>query len=211
MVDPQLISSLIRSAGGRPTGSTIDASKTLDDRKRKAFDDAANIFSELKTMNKLPRGGLKQIIERAKVENGLEDEENWTISADSVRSRHRNNIKSSNGMVTRGPTSPLALVEPLPVELCIQRARMGQPLSQSLGILLVNSIIQGTVNQEKLRQFQIGSVKMTNDAGNLGYAGNAYCTACKERNKGKLDDDAPVSQPACRKEWSYYLMFFPYV
>jgi hypothetical protein len=48
--------------------------KTLDDRKRKVFDDAANIFSELKTTNKLPRGGLTQIIERAKVENGLENE-----------------------------------------------------------------------------------------------------------------------------------------
>jgi hypothetical protein len=98
MVDPQLISSLIRSTGGRPTGSTIDASKTLDDWKRKAFDDDANIFSDLKTMNKLPQGGLKQIIERTNVENGLENEENWTISADSVRSRHRSNIKSSNGM-----------------------------------------------------------------------------------------------------------------
>jgi hypothetical protein len=79
-VDPQLISSLLRSStsdrptGGRPTGSTIDASKTLDDRYRKACDDAANIFSELKTTSKLPRGGLKQIIERAKVENGLENE-----------------------------------------------------------------------------------------------------------------------------------------
>jgi hypothetical protein len=207
MEDPQLISSLRRSTGGRPAGSTIDASKTLDDRKRKAFDDAAQIFSELKTTNKLPRGGLKKIIERAKVENGLENEETWTISADSVRSRHRNNIKSSNGMVARGPTSPLAPVEPLLVELCIQRARMGQPLSQNEGILLVNSIIQGTVHQEKLRQFQISYVKMTDDASNLGFAGNAYWRAFKERNKGKLDAGAPVSQAACRKEWSSYLNF----
>jgi hypothetical protein len=74
---------------------------------------------------------------------------NWIISPHSVRSRHRNNFKLSPGVVTkRGPTSPLAPVEPLLVELCIQRARMGQPLSQSEGILLVNSIIQGTVYQE---------------------------------------------------------------
>jgi hypothetical protein len=59
--------------GGRPSGSTTDASKTLDDRKRKAFNDAAEIFSKLKTANKkLPHGGLDRIIKRAKVQNGLE-------------------------------------------------------------------------------------------------------------------------------------------
>jgi hypothetical protein len=71
----------------------------------------------------------------------------------------------------------------------------------------VNSIIHGTVHQEKLRQFQIGSVKMSNDAGNLGYAGNAYWRAFEERNKAKLDAGAPVSHAACRKEWSSYLNF----
>jgi hypothetical protein len=206
--DMEAMNNILRSTGGRPTGSTNDASKTLEDRKRKAFDDAAAIYSELKTMKRLPHGGLKRIIERAKVQNGLESQENFTISAHSVRSRHRNNFKLSPGVVTkRGPTSPLAPVEPLLVELCIQRARMGQPLSQSEGILLVNSIIQGTVYQESLRQFQIGSSKMSNDAGNLGYAGSAYWRAFKERNKHRLDDGVPVAQAACRKEWSSYLNF----
>jgi hypothetical protein len=62
-------------------------------------------------------------------------------------------------------------------------------------------------HQEKLRQFQIGSVKMSNVAGNLGYPGNASWRAFKERNKGKLDVGAPVSHAACRKEWTSYLSF----
>ena len=194
-----------RTSGGRPTGSTIDALKTLDARKRKAFDDATNIYSKFKMTSKLPRGGLKRIIERSKVQNGLENEVNWTISAETVRSRHKNDTISSN--VRRGPTSPLAPVEPLLVELCIERARMGQPLSQSEGILLVNSIIHGTIYQKKLVQFQIDSVKMSGDAGNLGYAGSAYWRAFKERNKDRLDDGVPVAQAACRKEWSSYLNF----
>jgi hypothetical protein len=72
--------------GGRPTGSTVEASKTLDDRKRKAFDDAATIYSEFKTRGRLPVGGLNKIIKRATLQNGLENQMDWKISAASVRS-----------------------------------------------------------------------------------------------------------------------------
>jgi hypothetical protein len=80
----------LRTTGGRPTGSTVDALKTLDSRKRKAFDDATNIYSKFKMKGKLPRGGLNRIIERSKVQNGLENEVDWTISAHTVRLRHKN-------------------------------------------------------------------------------------------------------------------------
>jgi hypothetical protein len=52
-----------RTPGSRPTGSTIDASKALEDHcKRKAFDDAATVFSKskMKGNNKLPCGSLKK-------------------------------------------------------------------------------------------------------------------------------------------------------
>ena len=84
---------------------------------------------------------------------------------------------------------------------------MGQPHSQSEGILLVNSIIHGTVHQEELRQFQIGSVRMGSEAGNLGYAGHGHWRAFKERNKDRLDAGVPVTQAPCRKEWSLHLAF----
>jgi hypothetical protein len=76
----------VRTPRGRPSGSTINASKTLEDCKRKAFDNAAAISTKFKTTRKLPRGGLRQIIERSKVQNGVENEQPWTISANSVRS-----------------------------------------------------------------------------------------------------------------------------
>ena len=192
------------TAVGRPTGSTVEALKTLDTRKRKAFDDAANIYSKFAKTNRLPNGGLQRIIERARVQNGL-DNEDWTLSAASVRSRYRNNTSSSR--VTCGPDSPLAPIEPLLVELCIQRGRMGQPLSQGEGIMLVNSIINETIYQKNLREFQIGCVKMDPTAENLGYAGLAYWRAFKKRNKEKLDAGVAIAQAACRKEWSSYLNF----
>jgi hypothetical protein len=84
---------------------------------------------------------------------------------------------------------------------------MGQPLSQKEIILLVNSIIHGKIYQKKLCQFQIDLVKMSSDAGNLGYAGSAYRRAFKERNKDKLGGGVPVAQAVCCKEWSSYLNF----
>ncbi len=84
---------------------------------------------------------------------------------------------------------------------------MGQPLSQSEGILLVNSIIDGTIHQAKLRQYQIEVLKMSFDAGNIGFAGSAYWRNFKERNKDLLDSGVAVAQAACRKEWSSYLNF----
>jgi hypothetical protein len=148
--------SQIELLAAEPLGSTVEASKTLDDCKRKAFDNAAIIFSHFKTRGRLPKGGLKKIIKRATLQNGLENEKDWTIPADSVRSRQKwRNITNVNC----GPPSPLAPVEPLLVELCIQRSRMGQPLAQSEGILLVNSIIHGTIHQDNLRRYQIDVVK----------------------------------------------------
>jgi hypothetical protein len=196
-----------QTAVGRPTGSTVEASKTLELRKRKAFDDAVNVFCRFKRRGKLHRGGLNQIIERAKLENGLENE-CWTISADSVRSRQKRQVATC--MIAtwrRGPTSPLAPIEPLLVDLCIQRARMGQPLSQSEGMLLVNSIIEGTIYQAKLRRYHIDVMKMSSDAGSLGIAGGRYWRNFKERNKDKLDSGVAIAQAACRKEWSSYLNF----
>jgi hypothetical protein len=118
-----------QTAAGRPHGSTVEALKTLDLRKRKAFDDAVDTFSRFKARGRVHKGGLKQIIEMAKFENGVDNEECWTISENSVRSRQKrqgNPNVTSNGK--RGPTLPLAAVEPLIADMCIQRARMGQPL-----------------------------------------------------------------------------------
>jgi hypothetical protein len=93
------------------------------------------------------------------------------------------------------------------VDLCIQRACMGQPLSQSEAILLVNSIINGTIHQAKLHQYQIDILKMSSDTGNIGIAGSAYWRNFKERNKDILDSGVGVAQAACHKEWSSYLNF----
>ena len=68
-------------------------------------------------------------------------------------------------------------------------------------------LIHGTIHQANLRRYQIESVKMSLDSGNLGIAGIRYWRNFKKRNKDKLDTGVPVAQAACRKEWSSYQNF----
>jgi hypothetical protein len=71
-----------------------------------------------------------------------------------------------------------------------KKLRWGSLYRKSEGILLVNSIIQGTVYQEKSEQFQIGSSKMS------VMQQPRLCWKCMERSKRgtyRLDDGVPVA------------------
>ena len=95
------------------------------------------------------RGELQRIITNVLEESGLKvDAPSFTIAKDTVRSRVKAQTdltKSSCGIAT-----PMATVEPLLVELCLQKARMGQPLGIREGLCFANSIIEGTVHEEAM-------------------------------------------------------------
>ena len=192
--------------GGRPEGTTEEALKTLSFRKRKAVDDAAQMFSAKKQKGKLRKGELAAIISSAISSNGLQDETTFDISLKTIRSRERN--KTATGIGSRfGATSPLVEIEPLVVEFCIERARMGQPFSQGEGIAFINSIIDGTTHQTKLVTYQTKHIKMRKSSPNVGTVGRSYWRGFLKRNKNLLDSGSPNLQAISRKEWSSYLNF----
>ena len=55
-------------------------------------------------------------------------------------------------------------IEPVLVELLIQHSRMGAPLGQTKGLLLANSLIDGTVHQQKLIKWQTQTLGMNGRA-----------------------------------------------
>ena len=68
------------------------------------------------------------------------DAPSFTIAKDTVRSRVKAQTdltKSSTGIAT-----PMAAVEPLLVELYLQKAQMGQPLGIREGFCFANSLIE---------------------------------------------------------------------
>ena len=93
------------------------------------------------------RGELQRVITTVLEESGLKvDAPSFTIAKDTIRSLVKAQTyltKSSCGIAT-----PMAAVEPLLVQLYLQKAHMGQPLGIREGIFVANSIIEGTVNEE---------------------------------------------------------------
>ena len=75
------------------------------------------------------RGELQRVITTVLEYYGLKvDAPSFTIAKDTVRSR----VKAQTDLTKSrcGIATPIASVEPLLVELCLQKARMGQPLDE---------------------------------------------------------------------------------
>ena len=72
------------------------------------------------------RGELQRVIATVLEESGLKvDAPSFTIAKDTVQYR----VKAQTDLtkLSCGIATPMATVEPLLVELCLQKARMGQP------------------------------------------------------------------------------------
>ena len=85
------------------------------------------------------KGRLSKIIESVKDTNNLHD---VTVTCDSMRQRVKR--KKIITVVEHGNSSPLLPVEPTIVSTIIQLLRIRQSITPSQGIMLVNSIIDGT-------------------------------------------------------------------
>ena len=92
---------------------------------------------------------LQRVITTVLQDSGLKvDAPSSTIAKDTVRSC----VKAQTDLTKSLPgiVSPMAAVEPLLVQLYLQKAQMGQPLGIREGICFSNSFIEGTVHEEAL-------------------------------------------------------------
>ena len=77
--------------------------------------------------------------------------------------------------------SPLADIEPLIVGIILQMARIRQCLTPSKGLALINSIIEGTSVQEKLKKW-----KEKNTPNCVGTVGKGYWRLFLKRHKNQI-------------------------
>ena len=114
---PVIIENTVDLRGGRPKGTTAAATRSLNERKRKALNYATLQFNELRhsvhgkgVVVKI--GELQRVITTVLEESGLKvDAPSFTIEKYTVRSRVKAQTeltKSSTGIAT-----PMATVEPL--------------------------------------------------------------------------------------------------
>ena len=164
---------------GRPLGST-EAFKELE--KKNLIDGKNEItrkYAEVLRKNKTQRvrkGLLNEIIEDVRKKKGIKDK----ISPLAIRKRvQRNSL--DNHHLAGGQVSPLQRIEPIIVNIIVQMARMRQCLTPSKGLLLVNSLINGTRIQGELVAWK--EKNTPNDTGTLG---RGYWVNFMKRNKSKI-------------------------
>ena len=113
-------------SAGRPKGTTLDAGTGNDHRKRKAVSDASLMYGEARSEEKvkgirLSHGSLESIIRKVLANSNLEiTEPNFVIPQNTVQSRVKRGVdlaKSSLGVV-----SPISLVEPYLLSICMHKA-----------------------------------------------------------------------------------------
>ena len=115
--------------GGRPKGTTVAATRLLKKIKRKELNDVTLQFNELRQsahgkVIMVKRVELQRVITTVLEESGLKvDAPSFTIAKDTVRSRVKAQTELTKSRC--GIATLMASVEPLLVDSCLQKARMG--------------------------------------------------------------------------------------
>ena len=137
-------------AVGRPKGSTNERRRQKEAKIAAAITDLTKRLAAKKAEAK-QRGGIcnkhvyECLLRDVKQEYNLP---NLKVKKRLITSRiERGNLESS----TPGPESPMKPLEPLLIDVCVQKARMGQPVNITEGIEMANSLILNTRYQTQLK------------------------------------------------------------
>ena len=134
---------------------TMAQSRDLKQRIRLAIADSAEQYSDAihsHHQRRLPNGTMQQIIAAAKLKYTLAD--NVVIKADTIRSWHKQG--SLNPELEQG-TPPLAMahIEPCFSAVILKLSQMQEPITPTTGLLLVNSMIEGTSVAKDLKCWKL--------------------------------------------------------
>ena len=185
------------NSGGRPRGCTaisiIDRNKKIEIAK----DRIAILCSAEKNKNEgcLKRGSYQKIHQA--VIKDLQLPNTCVINRECIKSRLRR--QSLHVDAQKNKTTPLLEVEPLLVQFALWKQEANQPITASEGLLMANSLIDGTPIQTKLKTFQ-SSI----NAAPTGIVSAKFWSQFLKRNKQKLEVGKGYRVAANRTEWVTY-------
>mmetsp|Transcript_49093 Transcript_49093/g.72938 ORF Transcript_49093/g.72938 Transcript_49093/m.72938 type:complete len:297 (-) Transcript_49093:74-964(-) len=186
--------SLPRNKGGRPVGSTkerkrkfdvtlVDAANEITRQFMKEKEQASKVSSKKngkRVVERMKKGRLDEIIEEVKKNRGLTSS---TISKKMIRSR----AEKGNTTVLHPPgwETPLSSIEPKLVAAIRDLRRIGKCLTVSQGLLLANSILEGTEAQKKLIEYKkrINPTASEEEVSKFGQVGEGYWRNFRKRNE----------------------------
>ena len=205
-----LLASSLRKPGGRPEGATAAKSNNKLDSFVAARNDIATLFllqmKRAKSKNKRMRKGVfDKIVKKVKSDRNLPDD--FSASRDMIRKRvARNNtlVMNRNGS---GQVSPLLQAESQFVAVLTQMSRIGDPLTPSCAIALINDLISGTKYQNCLEEFKRKHCGQT-EKEKLGKIGYKYWTNFKGRNAHLIVTRKGQKFELDRSQWTTYTNFW---
>ena len=83
------------------------------------------------------------------------------------------------------------------VELCLQKARMGQPLGIREGLCFANSIIEGTVYEEAMVMF---NTRLSIRGSDVSTLGSKYWRNFRRRHEDILESSFGETQASAQRE-----------
>jgi hypothetical protein len=201
---PPIVNSDSLKTGGRPKGSTIQASRDKERKKEELLNDIATSWHQVSEEMRNKRNALENLIEEKKVEHGLQD---FTIKKGCIRQR----LKRDKLVCTThsGTTSPMAPIEEHIVALMAQMAKMRQPLNVSEGLALANSLIEATTWEKDLISFKEkrGWKALTSDGQKKSLLGKKWYRGFWKRYSHLLEKKKGQTFSKDCAEWSIYRNF----
>ncbi len=156
-----------RKKGGRPKGSTQAASENTEKKKLAALNHAAIEFQKQKQNrggNVRVKKGVYEMITQETLK--LFDLPEDSISKETVQSR----LKAGRNLMVAhpGPNSPMTAIESYLVDMLTTLAAMRQPVTPDVALEMINSMIQGTVTESKVREWKKKVLKDEDDVESSG-------------------------------------------
>jgi len=193
---------VVRNKGGRPKGTTQASKMNLETAIVAAKNEIVLKYLEMmkkKDGNKVRSGCLKNLINEIKTERNLPD--HFTVTLKYVHQRIRRGHTMLDG--SRGPKSPLDVLENVAVGLIVKMARIRMNLTPTLGLALINSLIMGTKYIDTLNRFKSNLGLEAN-----GKVGPGYWRGFVKRNKENITTKRGKKYELNRDSWTTYRNFY---
>jgi hypothetical protein len=204
--DPSDSSTKKAKQRGRPKGTTNLAKSELKILKKRLTDEVTLELAELNKKktdknSRLAKGTITNLIKTKSKELNVPEAVASTISNSTVRNRLDRN-RASQTPKHRGTPSPLAEIEELVLPIVKGMSRIMQPMQKPEIIALANSLIEGTIHQEKLIEWK--KVHAPHQTGeNCGKVGVGWFAGFKKRYKDQIYSAKLRRFGAKRSEWMH--------
>ena len=146
-----------RAPGGRPKGSTDEAKRKQKEKITTATNEVSVAYgkhlNERKAAGRTAeRGYFDKLVAAARTKHGL-TEEQFDPLQETIKQRHNRN-PANMAVAHRGTPSPMEEVEPYLVQMIIKLCEICRTITKDELLLLANSIIKGTVYEDRVIAFK---------------------------------------------------------